>query len=103
MEREKKKRRIYSLEFKLEALARCREVGVTQTSKELGVHTANLNRWRKELAKDHGKGDKDKPTYEDLEKENRRLKKENGWLEEINRILKKSTAIFSSTHLGGSK
>ena len=103
MEREKKKRRIYSLEFKLEALARCKEVGVTQTSKELGVCTANLNRWRNELARGEANGADKKPSYEELEKEVRRLKKENGWLEEINRILKKSTAIFSSTHLGGSK
>lgn len=103
MERERKQRKRYSLEFKQEAVVRCRAMGVTQTSQELGVCQATLNRWKKEAAESGRKGAENKPTYEELEKENRRLKKENGWLEEINRILKKSTAIFSSTHLGGSK
>ena len=41
--------------------------------------------------------------YSDLEKEVRRLKKENGYLKEINKVLKKSTAIFSAEHMGGLK
>jgi transposase len=103
VEKGRKKGKRYSPDFKEEALARCLENGVTQTSQELGVCQATLNRWKKESSESGRKGAKNKPTYEELEKENRRLKKENGWLEEINRVLKKSTAIFSSNHLGGSK
>jgi len=42
-------------------------------------------------------------SYDQLEREVGRLQKENGYLKEINKVLKKSTAIFSSDHLGGLK
>ena len=94
----------YSLEFKEEAVARCAKYGTTQTSKELGIHQGTLNRWKHEL-KERPEGDasRQKPSYEELEKEVRRLKKEMGYIEEINRVLKKSTAIFASSEMGGIK
>ena len=42
-----------------------------------------------------------KPSYQELEAEIRRLKKELGYVAEINKVLKKSTAIFSSSEMGG--
>lgn len=93
----------YSNEFKQEAVARSKIVGISDTCEELGVSKAALSRWRKEFSIGKLTKSKDKPSYSDLEKENRRLKKELGYVEEINRVLKKSTAIFSSKELDGSK
>ena len=42
-------------------------------------------------------------SYAELQKEIRRLTRENGYLKEINRVLKKSTAIFSRDLMGGLK
>ncbi len=47
--------------------------------------------------------EENKKSYRELEKENKRLKKELGWMEEINTVLKKSTAIFSSDQIKKSK
>lgn len=93
----------YSNEFKQEAVARSKTIGIAKTCEELGVSKAALSRWRKEFTDGQLVKSKDKPSYEELEKENRRLKKELGYVEEINRVLKKSTAIFSKSELGGSK
>jgi transposase len=47
-------RRKFTREFKLEAvkLIRDRGVGVTQASRDLGVHQTQLRKWVKELAGD---------------------------------------------------
>ncbi|MCB9026982.1 MAG: transposase [Bdellovibrionaceae bacterium] len=93
----------YSNEFKQEAVARSKIAGISNTCKELGVSKAALSRWRKEFSVGKLTKSKDRPSYEDLEKEVHKLKKELGYIEEINHVLKKSTAIFSSKELGGSK
>ena len=97
----KRGRPAYSSEFKEQAVAKCLEIGVKRTSEDLGVSTASLKLWVRK-AKQGPKPD-GKPSYADLEKENRRLKKELGYVSEINSILKKSTAIFSSREMGGFK
>ena len=103
MEKQKRERKFYTPEFKREAVERSKSIGVTKTTKELGISLAALTRWRKEFSEDPSKVERNKPSYEELEKEVRRLKKEIGYVEEINRVLKKSTAIFSSKELGGFK
>lgn len=60
-----------------------------QTCKDLGIVVSVLNRWRKEYSNDSSLKTKDKPSYEELEKENKRLRKEIGYIEEINEVLKK--------------
>lgn len=95
----KRTRPTYSEEFKAEALAKCSEIGVNRTSKELGVAVATLRNWS--LKAGVGKPGADgKLSYQELEKENRRLKKELNYVGEINKVLKKSTAIFSSSEMG---
>ena len=99
MSENKKTRPSYSTEFKAQAVAKCLEIGVNLTSEELGVSTASLKNWvlkSKQSPRPDGK-----PSYEDLEREVRRLRKEIGYVSEINKILKKSTAIFSSEEMGG--
>ncbi len=101
MEQDKKPRKNYTPEFKEEALSRCEKIGTPKTSKELGINQATLNRWKKEKSNGELTSDKTKPTYEELEKDIRRLKKEIGYIKDINDVLKKSTAIFSSNQMGG--
>lgn len=93
---EKKPRRTYSKEFKIQAVERAKTIGLIKTAKELGVSSASLSNWKKQLDPAFSDGSSgDRPTYAQLEKEVKRLRKENGYIEEINRVLKKSTAIFS--------
>lgn len=91
----------YSLEFKEETVARSNQIGAKQTGEELGIPVGTINRWKKELGSDSMKDNKEdsKPSYQELEKENKKLKKELGYINEINRVLKKSTAIFSNFQL----
>lgn len=103
----KKVKRVFSQEFKEEAVELAKKNGVRKTAEELGVHESCIQRWKRD--QEHPKKSssisqqKNKKSYEELEKENNKLKKENGYLKEINKVLKKSTAIFSQDHMGGSK
>lgn len=97
-----KKGRIYSQEFKLEAVALAEKTSFEKACKELDVASSTLRAWAKEI-KLTGDVKKGEPTYAELKKEINRLKKENMYLEEINKVLKKSTAIFSSDQIKGSK
>lgn len=100
MSERKKSRADYNSEFKAEAVAKCLRSSIMQTSRELGVTPTTLRSWI--LKSGQGSNQPSgKPTYEELERENRRLKKENGYIKDINKILKKSTAIFSSNEMGG--
>lgn len=105
MEKKDNRSKRYSHEFKIEAVARCEKNGTSKASSELGIPVGTLNRWKKEQGapgRVEPKGS-DKPSYSELEKENRRLKKELGYIQEINQVLKKSTAIFSNSVMGGFK
>ena len=98
------KKKNYTEEFKREAVARSNAIGVTKTCQELGLVSSLLYSWKKKYDNE-GIPSKEskKPSYDELEKEVRRLKKELGYMEEINKVLKKSTAIFSSDHIKSSK
>ena len=97
-----RKRQIYSSEFKAEAVAKCLNIGVNAVSKELGVTRATLSNWA-ERSEGQPSTTGTKPSYEDLEREVQKLRKEVGYINEINRILKKSTAIFSAGEMAGLK
>lgn len=99
MENNKKAFKQFSNEFKKEAVNRSYETGIKKTSEELAVGYSTLTRWRKEFTATKPNKVNTKPCYEDLERENKKLKKEIAYIEEINRILKKSTAIFSSNQM----
>lgn len=98
-----KPKRSYTADFKIEAVARSKRIGKVKTCSDLGIAPSTLHGWIKKNPNDNKILEANKPSYEDLEKENTRLKKELGYVEEINRVLKKSTAIFSSKELGGLK
>jgi transposase len=97
MEGEKKRRRKFDREFKIQAVKLLLESGKTveEVAEDLGIYWGNLSRWKKEYKKDvegafPGMG-KLKPEDEEL----RRLKKENEGLRQERDILKKALAIFS--------
>lgn len=89
----------YTEEFKREAVARSQAVGVTKACEELGLTSSSIYGWIKKYSDSKTSKKIEKPSYEDLEKEVRKLKKELGYMEEINKVLKKSTAIFSSDQI----
>lgn len=97
----KRTRPNYTTEFRTEAVRKCLETNANRVSKELGVSVATLRKW---MAKAESTPDESaKPSYEDLESEVRKLKKELGYVNEINEILKKSTAIFSRSQMEDSR
>jgi len=94
--KEKKSRRHYDREFKIESVRLAKERGnVSAVARNLGIEANMLHRWKKELAEDSehafpGFG-RLKPPDEEL----RRLNRENKRIKEERDILKKALAIFS--------
>ena len=101
----KRGRGSYSEEFKVEAVNLANDKGFKQAAQDLGVHHSSIREWAKKLQTGPVNSSQKTAakTYEELEKENRRLKKELQYMVEINKVLKKSTAIFSSDQLKNSK
>lgn len=93
----------YSDEFKSAAVAKYLKIGASRTCRELGIASSTLYKWKEKFNPKVKSNPENKPSYEDLEKENQKLKKELGYISEINNILKKSTAIFSNSEMGGLK
>jgi transposase len=92
-----KTRRIYSREFKLEALRLVETSGksVRQIERDLGIGKGCLYRWRDEF---EAEGQQAFPGQGRLtleQEELRRLKRENEILRQERDILKKAVAIFS--------
>lgn len=102
MSEKTKTRPTYSPEFKAEAVAKCLNIGVNATSKELGIPSITLRSWMPKVS-GTVKSPGEKPSYEELEREVQKLRREVGYINEINRVLKKSTAIFSAGEMGGFK
>src|SRR5258706_13487713 len=89
-----KSRKLYTKEFKIEAVKLTKELTGSQVAKDLGISENSLSNWKKELKSDPansfpGNG-KLKPQAEAM----RRLKKENETLPHERDILKKAIAIF---------
>jgi len=97
MGKKKPERRVYTKEFKLEAvaLAEQREKSISQIAKDLGINENVLYRWVHQ-ARGVGNGiqlfpGRGKPKDEELA----RLRKENKSLRAANEILKKAAVIFA--------
>jgi transposase len=101
--KKRKKRRVFNEEFKREAIELTEKIGVSQVKKELDIDESTLRAWRKKAQNSDSGTSGGKKSYSELEQENRRLTRENGYLKEINKVLKKSTAIFSNDQLGNLK
>lgn len=87
--------RKYTVEFKQQAVDLASRVGGSRAAEQLGIHPANIQRW-----KTKGVGNsKSKSEGKNLEIENRRLQRENDELKKVNMILKRAAAFFSQDHL----
>ena len=95
----KKKRNTYSEEFKLEAVKLANSIGQKEAARELDVSLSSIKIWIQKLD-NSSETPKD---YDELLKKYNKLQKEMGYVEEINRVLKKSVGIFSSDQKPGSK
>ena len=91
-------RRVYTKEFKAEAvtLAEKREKPITQIASDLGLNESVLFRWVTEAREAAGNGNQAFPGHgRPKDAELARLRKENKALREANEILKKAAVIFA--------
>src|SRR5690242_20831768 len=84
--------RIYTREFKLEAvrLSESSEKTVAQIARDLGIPERVLYRWRHELREQREQAFPGKGHQSELEEENRRLRRELDLLKQEREILKKA-------------
>ena len=90
---ERKRRRRYDQEFKIESVRLVQQRGgsVSSVASDLGISPNVLQRWKRELSEDSGNG-----RLKELDEEMRRLSRENKRLKEERDTLKKALAIFST-------
>ncbi len=93
----KTKRRVYTAEFRQEALRLLERSGksVVEVEQELGITPGLLYKWHRRytvlVGHENGSGE---ANIRDLEAEIRRLKRENAILQEEREILKKAVKLF---------
>ena len=92
----KTKRRIYTAEFRQEALRLLERSGkgVTAVERELGITRGLLYKWQARYGQP-GENGTVRVSVSELEAEIRRLKRENTVLQEEREILKKAVKLFS--------
>ncbi len=95
------KRRIYSEEFRLDALRLLESSGKTmaQIERDLGISQSLLGKWKQRyrvgLDKNSSEPRLERSELEEVKAENRRLKRELAIVQEEREILKKAISIFS--------
>lgn len=87
----------YSVEFKKDtvALIENSDKSVSQISREMGIHESQLYKWRRRYGTKKDVSSQEMQSREDLEAENKRLKRELHRVEQERDILKKAISIFS--------
>ena len=98
MRKKSLERRVYTKEFKTEAvaLAEKREKPISQVAKDLGINENMLRRWMQASRETAGSGKQAFPGHgRPRDAELARLRKENKALREANEILKKAAVIFA--------
>jgi transposase len=93
------KRRAFTEEFKKDAVKLVLEQGYSnsEVGRRLGVHGSNISRWvRQHRNKMENPNEGASRSPQDLETENKRLKKENKRLLMEREILKKAAAFFAN-------
>lgn len=90
------KRRTYSREFKLAAVKKVIEQGLSysQVANDLGVHDSLIRNWKKTFERD-GTLAAEVSSSSSVEEELKRLREENRQLKMERDILKKATAFFA--------
>ncbi len=92
-----RKRRVYTPEFKAEAVKLVTEQGysLAEAARSLGVHETLLRSWKQAVAKQGGQAFPGHGKLPPSEEELRRLRAENQRLRAERDILKKATALFA--------
>jgi transposase len=92
------KRKKYSKEFKLDAIALVKEQGYNQAeaARNLGLNPNMLGRWIKELESDDGQAFRGNGKLTPEQFELRQLREENKCLKMERDILKKATVFFAN-------
>ena len=95
-------RRVYTREFKAEALAKKREKPISQIALDWGITESVLRRWIQQAREAAGGGLPPFPGHgRPRDEELARMRKENKALREANEILKKAAVIFAQTEPRG--
>ena len=89
------KRRRFDPEFKREAVALGKQIGIRQASQDLGITESNLRNWTKAVNDLGSQAFLPMSERTDLEAENRRLKEELRIARMERDILKKAAAYFA--------
>jgi transposase len=92
---ERRTRRKFSAEFKLEAVRMLEHQSGSEVSRQLGVRAELLYKWREALKSEGAEAFRGNGNRTTLEEENRQLRLENKRLREEAEILKKATAYFA--------
>jgi len=97
MEQNKKPRkyRVYSAEFKKEAVELAKELGSAETSRKLGVPLSNIDKWRSGHSMKAAVSPSEKEYLNEIKQLKRELERSHAVIE----VLKKTAAIFSKDHL----
>jgi len=92
-----RKRKIYSKQFKTDAVKLVTEQGykITEAARNLGIHPGLLGRWKKQFEIDNTNAFPGKGHMTPEKEELYRLRKENKRLKMEREILKKATAFFA--------
>ena len=92
-----KKRKVYTPEFKLEAirLLENSKLAVTEVARDLGVDPGRLCAWRSDLAEGGKKAFPGHGNLTDLEAENRRLQRDLAKVKKERDFLKKAATFFA--------
>jgi transposase len=92
--------RSYTDEFKKEAVALAKEIGISKAARQLGISDSNIHGWR---AKQEGRPrSNNKPATQlatDEQQELKALRKEVAELKKVNFILKQAAAFFSQDQI----
>ena len=93
----KKGRRVYTREFKIEAVRLAAQPGMTLAgvARDLGITQGVIGNWKRECEEDRVKALSPTGSVSAEAEENRRLRKENAILKEERDILKKAAAYFA--------
>jgi transposase len=89
------KHRVYTPDFKKEAVILAKEIGSAEASRKLSIPLSNIDKWKS----GHSMKSVIPVEQKELQDEIKRLKRQLEQSEAINSILKKTAAIFSRDHL----
>jgi transposase len=94
-----KEQRVFSKEFKLEAvrLAQTSGKSMTQIARDLGLSASALPSWRQPCADSGEQAFPGKGQQTELEEENRRVRREHDILKQEREVLKTAVRIFAQS------